>query len=180
MTQWLPALTALAGVALGFFLNLVAERRREAREDRLRFVQEKLRVYAEFTNVCKRVERLKGNVDSTLRRKDELTDQLEQLIEQYGGGAEPSQLPGGGELEAGVEAVTASIDAQKAEVEDVVREMEIAVSALDLLSPEAVRVAAGRLADAVSNEIATEEDYDVALRMFVQAAARDLGLRQHA
>ncbi len=111
MTQWLPALTALGGVALGFFLNLAAERRREAREDRIRFVQEKLCVYADLTNACKRAERLKEQIKAAEDRRELLIHQTKQLIEAHGPTALPSQVPGGAELEASAKAATALIGA---------------------------------------------------------------------
>ncbi len=69
MSQWIPAVTALGGVLLGFLLNQLGERRRNVREDRLRFVQEKLRAYADFATVCKRADRLKQQIADTQHRR---------------------------------------------------------------------------------------------------------------
>lgn len=94
-------LVALAGVIVGFLLkaafDLIMEHRRNAREDRLRFVQDKMRTYAEYLAHCSRLGRRQrriaklgkniNEVDARIRgvsaelaSRQEMTARLESVI----------------------------------------------------------------------------------------------------
>lgn len=175
---WAAPGSALLGIVVGFALKAVfdaiMEHRRVRREDRLRFIAEKMRGYADLGMLCSDTLRLMREMEEYGQRHEAAERQLQELLARQASGQEPSQEEID-DLQADVDAVRAHHGDLRSQSAAKAQEMSRLVNLLALVAPLRVRNSVYELVDTLTAEDFDEDAYDDAHARFVELAGQDLG-----
>lgn len=170
----------LLGVVVGFGLkalyDLLMENRRWQREDRLRFINEKQRVYAELGALTLGIRTLVGDLAESRTRRAEAAEELKRMREKVNRGVlldEDEQADVTSELEH-LQSEVAALEESWRERQ---HELHHVIGVLTLLAPEDVEDAADALVKASGPKTSTDE-FDDSHVAFRHAAGRDIGARR--
>jgi hypothetical protein len=174
---WAAPVAAIVGIIVGFALkawfDVLMERRKERREDRLRFIEEKMRGYADLGMACQETLHVIEQLQVWDRRREDLDARVQELIAAHGDAGPPEGLLE--ELRADVAAAKAHREELESQGEKLVVEMRRLASLLSLIAPVPIQDLMSGLVDALVAEEFDQAAYDRAHVMFVEAAGRDLG-----
>lgn len=169
----------LVGVVLGFILkaafDLVTESRRQAREDRFRFVQERMRLYTDILFMGQRIIALGSKALEYDEARESLEKQVDELVLRHGHTPEDQEIPEAAGLPERVEALQATVTDIRREADERVLEIQRTLANLLILAPPHVQQVAIDLVEAVTAEDRDEEAYSAAIGAFRVAARSDLG-----
>lgn len=175
---WAAPGSALLGIVVGFALkaafDAVMEGRRLKREDRLRFVADKMQGYADLGLLCSDIVRLMDEMAEYEQRYDVAEQRLQELLALHATGQGPSREEVD-DFKADVEAVKAHHDELRTQSLAKTRELARLANLLALIAPLQVREAIRELVDALTEEDFDEAAYDEAHARFVELAGLDLG-----
>jgi predicted nuclease with TOPRIM domain len=164
------------GFALKAGFDILVEKRRRARKDRLRFLDEKTRVYAEFGFLCSQIEDLWGKAADWEERRARLETKIHGLRARYPEDTSAEDVPEIHDLRADLDAIVASKQDIHTRNDEQIREMGRIASLINLLAPLNVRLAVAELVSLLteSDELVPEV-YEQGRFEFFVAARADLG-----
>jgi len=168
---------AVAGVVVGFVLkalfDILTESQRRKREDRLRFIEQKMSSYADFASIAVRSRSLAAQAHDVIQELTELGETTAALVVRY----EREDVESHEELDslrtqfATLGSILGRIEGrQEAQEGELHRSLGVTL----VLAPDNVREAAQALAMTLAGPDA-KGDFDTAYSRFREAAAKDLG-----